>query len=444
MRDTRERGTVAAPYVPAGYALSSMALHVARPLVRPACRVRRLCGAAVVDARALSYLSGFGNHLHSEVLRGAVPRGQNSPQNCPYGLYAEKLSGTAFTAPRHQNKQSWLYRILPSVVHEPWSAVDTGSWLSSFTTTEATTPNQLRWLPPQVAPAAHTFVQGMTTLAGAGEPSLRAGIGMHVYTANAAMGDSCLVNSDGDMLLVPQEGTLSIRTEFGTLEVEPNEIAVLGRGMKFSVDVDGASRGYVLELYGRHFELPELGPIGSNGLANSADFLHPTAHYEDRSCPDGFKIFNKFAGQLFEASIAHSPYDVVGWTGNYLPYKYDLRKFMCINSVTYDHPDPSIYTVLTCPSDEPGTAIADFVVFPPRWMPAEHTFRPPWFHRNSMSEFMGMIWGNYDAKTKSATANDDGHEESGFFPVRLPFPMLWFLRSRWFLASNPLAATHPT
>jgi homogentisate 1,2-dioxygenase len=250
------------------------------------------CGVGCSDGRRpLSYLSGFGNHLHSEALRGAVPRGQNSPQVCPYGLYAEKLSGTAFTAPRHANKQSWLYRIRPSVVHQPWTAIDAGAWLSSFTTDEATTPNQLRWLPPEVVSAGaaqgegreHTFVEGMTTLAGAGEPSLRAGLGMHVYTATGSMGDSCLVNSDGDMLLVPQQGTLRIRTEFGVLEVEPNEIAVLGRGMKFSVDLvhepaaEAAEaeeaplhRGYVLEVYGRHFELPELGPIGSNGLANAA------------------------------------------------------------------------------------------------------------------------------------------------------------------------------
>ena len=199
-----------------------------RRMRHTASAIRRPGHTAAAASRPLSYLAGFGNHLHSEALKGAVPRGQNSPQNCPYGLYAEKFSGTAFTAPRHQNKQSWLYRILPSVVHEPWLPVHPGGWLSSFATTEATTPNQLRWLPPEVAPAAHTFVEGLSTLAGAGEPSLRAGIGMHVYTANASMGDACLMNSDGDMLIVPQEGTLTVRTEFGTMEVEPCEIAVLG------------------------------------------------------------------------------------------------------------------------------------------------------------------------------------------------------------------------
>eukprot|EP01048_Picozoa_sp_COSAG05_P017884 COSAG05_NODE_2520_length_2950_cov_1.329358_2_plen_269_part_00 len=236
-------------------------------------------------SRAIGYLSGFGNLLHSEALAGAVPRGQNSPVKCPYGLYAEKLSGTAFTAPRHRNMQSWLYRILPSVVHDPWKPVSSGRWLSDFNSSATTTPNQLRWLPPCISTVPHTFVTGLTTLAGAGEPTLRAGLGMHVYTANTDMTDACLVNSDGDFLIVPQEGVLTITTEFGILVVEPSEIAVVMRGMKFSVSVDGPSRGYVLEVYGRHFELPELGPIGSNGLANAADFLHPTATYEVRPRP---------------------------------------------------------------------------------------------------------------------------------------------------------------
>ena len=256
-------------------------------LLGTAVRALRACSARrqPLQTRRLNYLSGFGNLLQSEALCGAVPRGQNSPQHCPYGLYAEKLSGSAFTAPRQKNLQSWLYRILPSVVHNSWEPVDPGAWQSHFGGSDSvTTPNQLRWLPNEMGPEPHDFVAGLTTIAGAGEPSLRAGIGIHVYTANTDMGDSCLVNSDGDFLIVPQNGTLEITTEFGKLRVEPNEIAVVMRGMKFSVCVDGPSNGYVLELYGRHFELPELGPIGSNGLANAVDFLHPTACYEVCGC----------------------------------------------------------------------------------------------------------------------------------------------------------------
>jgi len=181
------------------------------------------------------------------------------------------------------------------------------------------------------------------------------------------------------------------------LDVAPGEICVVPRGMKFAVDLpDGSARGYVCENYGWPFVLPERGPVGANGFANDRDFLYPAACYEDAS--GACELVCKFVGRLYASELDHSPLDVVAWTGNSAPYKYDLGRFNVIGSISYDHPDPSIYTVLTAPSDTPGMANADFVIFPPRWQVSEDTFRPPWYHRNVMSEFMGLIRGSYDAK----------------------------------------------
>lgn len=355
------------------------------------------------------YLSGFGSHFTSEDSRfpNAVPEGQNSPQKCPYGLYAEQLSGSAFTAPRTENARSWLYRIRPSVVHQPFKRFEgTAPFLRGTGWEEQhPNPNQMRWNPFDL-PADGTevdFVAGLHTVCGAGDVRARNGLAIHVYLANCSMKNTAFYNSDGDFLIVPQQGPLDITTEFGRLYVKPNEICVIPQGIRFSVALEGPSRGYILEVYDGHFRLPDLGPIGANGLANPRDFLTPTAHFEDRSV-DGFRIVSKFQGALFVATQNHSPFDVVGWHGNYVPYKYDLARFMVINSVSFDHCDPSIFTVLTCPSNRPGTAIADFVVFPPRWSVQEHTFRPPYYHRNCMSEFMGLIFGRYEAK------------EGGFLP----------------------------
>jgi homogentisate 1,2-dioxygenase len=257
----------------------------------------------------------------------------------------------------------------------------------------------MRWFPPALPSATQQvdFLDSISTMAGIGEPCMRSGLGIHMYCCNKSMTDRAFCNADGDLLVVPQEGKLRVVTEHGVMDVEPNEIFVIQRGIRFSVHLLGSNaRGYILEVFKGHFKLPDLGPIGSNGLANPRDFKMPQAWYEDRVC--SFHVVQKFGGHLFETVLEHSPFDVVGWHGNYTPYKYDLRRFNCMNSVSFDHPDPSIYTVLTCPSDEPGTAIADFVIFPPRWMVMENSFRPPWFHRNCMSEFMGMIWGEYDAK----------------------------------------------
>jgi homogentisate 1,2-dioxygenase len=348
------------------------------------------------------YLTGFGNHFSSEALPNTLPQGQNNPQQCPRGLYAEQLSGTAFTVPRATAQRSWLYRILPSVVHKPYKQIDNNSGLltNKFENCKPN-PNQLRWNPQPFPKEPTDFVQGLITIAGAGDPSLKSGIAIHIYSANQSMQDKAFYNSDGDFLIVPQEGRLDIRTEFGMLEVFPGEICVIQRGMLFQVSLpDGPSRGYILEVYNDHFKLPDLGPIGANGLANPRDFLYPTATYEDRQCD--FRVVAKFLGQLFERTQNHSPFNVVAWHGNYAPYKYDLDKFCPMNAVLFDHPDPSIFTVLTCPSTTPGVAVADFVIFPPRWQVQEHTFRPPYYHRNCMSEYMGLIRGEYEAKKGGA------------------------------------------
>lgn len=354
---------------------------------------------ASIPRGSLGYLAGFGSEFASEALPGALPVGQNSPQICPYGLYAEQLSGTAFTVPRARNQRTWFYRIRPSVVHDRFIAIAPKGHLLGTYETAVADPNQMRWKPHPFPRHDEKldFVDGLATMMGAGDPTSKSGMAIHNYACNASMVDTAIYNSDGDFLIVPQEGTLHIQTEMGLLDVAPKEIAVIQRGIRFRVDVDGPSRGYICEIFDGHFQLPDLGPIGSNGLANSRDFLTPKAHFEDRDVD--YVLVNKFGGHLFSTLMHHSPFDVVAWHGNYAPYKYNLELFNTMNSVSFDHPDPSIYTVLTCPTASPGVALCDFVVFPPRWMVMEHTFRPPWFHRNYMTEYMGMIWGKYDAKS---------------------------------------------
>ena len=340
--------------------------------------------------------SGFGNQFSSEAVEGSLPIGRNSPQKAPRGLYAELLSGTAFTTPRALNLRTWLYRRRPSVLcgayqplEQPW--LKTGSRGGV-----AAPPNPLRWNPIAIPEQTLDFVDGLRTVVVNGDADAQTGIAAHLYLANRSMDRKAFVNADGEMLLVPQQGALTLTTEPGVLQVAPGEIALLPRGMAFSVAVDGPSRGYVCENYGAHFRLPELGPIGSNGLANARDFLAPTAAVDDR--PGAWQLVKKYGGALWSAPADASPFNVVAWHGNLVPFKYDTANFMTIGSISFDHPDPSIFTVLTSPSDTAGTANCDFVIFPPRWLVAEDTFRPPWYHRNLMSEFMGLVHGQYDAK----------------------------------------------
>ena len=351
-----------------------------------------------MSSMQLNYQSGFGNEFATESVAGALPVGRNSPQRAPHGLYAEVLSGTAFTAPRSENIRSWLYKIRPSAMHGPFKRISDGLLRSGPFDEAETPPNRLRWDPLPMEGVDADFIDGLATIAGSGDPASQAGIAVHVYRATRSMADRCFVNADGEMMIVPQQGELLVFAETGRLTVAPGEICVIPRGMKFKVELpSGPARGYVCENYGAQFRLPELGPIGSNGLANPRDFLAPVAAWEDKGATE---VVSKFMGGLWAAEWAHSPLDTVAWHGNCTAYKYDLARFMVINSVSFDHCDPSIFTVMTAPSGQPGVANVDFVIFPPRWAVAENTFRPPWFHRNYMSELMGLVHGVYDAKAE--------------------------------------------
>jgi homogentisate 1,2-dioxygenase len=380
----------------------------------------------------LRYQTGFGNEFATEAVERALPVGRNSPQKAPLGLYAEQLSGTAFTVPRSGNKRTWTYRIRPSVMHKPFERIENRGWASRFDEIDVT-PNQLRWDPMPIPDESTDFIDGITTIAGNGDVFGQTGIAIHIYALNKGMDGRYFYNADGEMLIVPEMGGLAIYTELGVIEVSPGEVCCLPRGLKFRVEIgarvssprvskgssqppraltdvratdtaaaDTVARGYICENYGAQFRLPELGPIGANGLANPRDFETPVAWYEDRE--GTFEQVAKFGGNLWSCSVDHSPLDVVAWHGNYAPYRYDLRRFNTIGSISFDHPDPSIFTVLTSPSGETGVANCDFVIFPDRWLVMEDTFRPPWYHRNTMSEYMGLIYGQYDAK------------EAGFVP----------------------------
>ncbi|MGH8211478.1 MAG: homogentisate 1,2-dioxygenase, partial [Steroidobacteraceae bacterium] len=367
---------------------------VSAPEVEGAAERRLLADS---ELAGLQYQSGFGNHFLSEALPGALPQ-QNSPQRCPYGLYAEQISGTAFTAPRAANRRSWLYRIRPAVLYRPLRRADNGHITSHFADVE-TPPNPLRWNPIPIPSEPTDFIDGLITMAGNGGPHEQTGCGIHVYAANRSMSSRAFYDADGELLVVPQQGRLGVMTELGRLLVEPREIVVIPRGVRFRIELpDGAAHGYVCENFGAPLRLPDLGPIGSNGLAGERDFCAPVAWYEDRD--ERYELVAKFGGALWSAQMDHSPFNVVAWRGNYVPYKYDLRRFNAIGSISFDHPDPSIYLVLQSITDTPGVDSLDFVIFPPRWVAMEHTFRPPWFHRNVASEFMGLIHGTYDAKAE--------------------------------------------
>jgi len=348
------------------------------------------------DAEAM--MTGFANHFATEAVPGALPVGRNSPQRLPFGLYAEQISATAFTAPRSENRRSWLYRLRPSAGHPQFSRYARDLPLAAGPFNDAGAgPNRQRWDPLEIPAQPTDFVDGLVTFCGNGDVGMGVGVAVHLYACNRSMEARAFSNADGELLIVPQLGALRIDSEFGKIGVSPGQAALIPRGVRFRVALaDAQARGYICENYGNLFRLPELGPIGSNGLANPRDFETPVAWFEDVDGP--YALIHKFQGALWATTLDHSPFDVVAWHGNLAPYRYDLARFNAINSVSFDHPDPSIFTVLTSPSDTPGTANCDFVIFPPRWIVSEDTFRPPWFHRNVMSEYMGLIEGAYDAK----------------------------------------------
>nr|WP_299858091.1 homogentisate 1,2-dioxygenase [Sphingomonas bacterium] len=392
-------------------------------------------------------MTGFGNHFATEAVAGALPVGRNSPQKPPFGLYAEQLSGTAFTAPRHENRRSWLYRLRPSAAHPAFTRY-TGAKLFAPGVSEAPlAPNRLRWSALDLEDA--DWLDSLTTMlvAGDGGPANQAGVAMHVYRASRDMVNRAFVSADGEMLILPEQGALRLLTELGRIDVAPGQVALIPRGVRFRVELpDGKARGYVAENHGAPFRLPDLGPIGSNGLANPRDFETPVASHED--VEGDYELVQKFLGTLWTTQLGRSPLDVVAWHGNYAPWRYDLARFNTIGSISFDHPDPSIFTVLTSPSDVPGTANADFVIFPPRWLVAEDTFRPPWFHRNTMSECMGLLYGAYDAKAEGFqpgalslhnqmsghgpdVASWKGASEAELKPHKIDGTMAFMVESRW-------------
>jgi homogentisate 1,2-dioxygenase len=394
----------------------------------------------------LQYQTGFGAHFATEAVAGALPEGRNSPQQPAFGLYAEQVSGTAFTAPRHENRRSWLYRMRPTADHRPFTPYQGAGRFAPRRLDEPLAPNRLRWDPPTDLPADCDFVDGMVTMLANRDPADLEGVAVHLYRASKSMVDRVFANADGEMLLIPQAGALHLVTELGRIDVAPGSIALIPRGIRFRVEVEGEARGYVAENHGAMFRLPELGPIGSNGLANARDFETPVAAFEDVQRP--CELIQKYLGNLWTTTLDHSPLDVVAWHGNFAPWRYELKRFNTIGSISFDHPDPSIFTVLTSPSDVPGRANADFVIFPPRWLVAEGTFRPPWFHRNVMSEAMGLIHGAYDAKADGFAPGGlslhnlmSGHgpdvaswkaaSEAELKPVKLDSTMAFMVESCW-------------
>ncbi|MEM6587070.1 MAG: homogentisate 1,2-dioxygenase [Pseudomonadota bacterium] len=348
------------------------------------------------------YMPGWGNDFETEALPDALPKGMNSPQKCNYGLYGEQLSGTAFTAKRPE--RTWCYRIRPSVKHtHRFEKIDLPYWKSApHIDPDVASLGQYRWDPVPLETAVQeglSWMTGMRTMTTAGDVNTQTGMAGHIYLVTQSMVDDYFYSADSELLVVPQEGQLRFLTELGVIDVAPKEIAIIPRGLVYRVELlEGPARGFVCENYGQKFDLPDRGPIGANCMANPRDFKAPVAAFEDRDAPSTVTI--KWCGQFHRTKIGHSPLDVVAWHGNYAPYKYDLGTYCPVGAVLFDHPDPSIFTVLTAPSGEAGTANIDFVLFRDRWQVSEDTFRPPWYHKNVMSELMGNIYGQYDAKPK--------------------------------------------
>ena len=410
---------------------------------------------------AVRYQSGFLNHFVSEAVPGALPQGRNSPQHPMLGLYAEQFSGTAFTAPRGDNRKAWFYRRRPAAAHAPFRPWQGAPLLRSAPFTEVpANPNRLRWNPLALPGTPTDWLDGLVTLGGNGDVATSSGIAIHLYAANTSMTGRAVQFSDGELLIVPQQGAVHLVTEMGRMDVAPGMIAVIPRGLRFRVDLpDGTARGYVCENYGAPFRLPELGPIGANGLAAPRDFETPVAWFDPADAP--CELVQKFQGGLWVTDLPHSPFDVAAWHGNLAPCSYDLARFNTMGTVSFDHPDPSIFTVLTSPSEQPGTANCDFVIFPPRWMVAEDTFRPPWFHRNLMSECMGLVRGSYDAKESGGfepggaslhnqfsahgpdVAATDKAMATHLAPVKLDDTLAFMLESRWVIRPTAWAMATP-
>jgi homogentisate 1,2-dioxygenase len=408
----------------------------------------------VTNVNELRYQTGFGAHFESEAVAGALPKGRNSPQRPAYGLYAEQLSGSAFTAPRHENRRSWLYRMRPTADHLPFAPYDGSKLFAQPAAGGPIAPNRLRWDPPADLPDGTDFVDGLVTMMVNRDPSELTGVAIHLYRASRSMKGRVLVDADGELLIIPQSGTLRLFTEMGRMDLAPGWVGIVPRGVRFRVELDGEARGYVAENHGAMFRLPELGPIGSNGLANARDFETPVAAFEDSDEP--CEVIQKYQGALWVTTLDHSPLDVVAWHGNLAPCRYELARFNAIGTVSFDHPDPSIFTVLTSPSETPGRSNADFVIFPPRWMVGEDTFRPPWFHRNVMSEAMGLIHGDYDAKAEGFRPGGlslhnlmSGHgpdveswrkaSDAELKPVRIEGTMAFMVESCWPYRPTPFA-----
>ena len=348
------------------------------------------------------YQPGFGNRFATEAIPGVLPQACNTPQRCKYDLISEQLNGTPFVSPRASLLHAWFYRIHPSVAHRPFKRLpkqpDLEATFSPLNPNVEFSPQDLGWdqfsIPSTAEGDEIDFVDVLKTIGGHGDPTVKEGLAVHVYLANAPMRNRAFCNNDGDMLILPQEGRLDIQTEFGRLMARPGELVVIQAGMRFTVTLpDGVGRGYIQEIYGSHYELPELGPVGSNGMALPRDFEIPVASFDVDLSP--WEMVVKLAGQLFAYSQDHTPYDVVAWHGNYAPYKYAMEKFVASATVDRDQSDPSIYCVLTARSKIPGVALSDFLVFTPKWSVTRNTFRPPYYHRNVATEIMGMMYGTW-------------------------------------------------
>lgn len=363
--------------------------EVATPVPQELLRSARGAAAEATDA---SYLSGFGNEHATEALPGALPVGRNSPQKLPYGLYAEQVNGSAFTVPRSENQRSWLYRIYPTAAAQGAWARTHNERLDESDEPLETSPERCRWRPWTAEVGEIDFVDGLFRLCQSGGARERRGMSLYVYAANRSMRNRVFSSVDGELIILPQQGSIRVRTEMGNLRVEPGEMVLLPRGIRFSVELQGdACKGFVCENLGMAFRLPERGLIGANGLANARDFLAPVAAYEVDDTR--FESIAKFGGRIWSSTLSRTPFDVVAWHGTYAPFKYDMRRFNAVHSVSYDHTDPSVFTALTSPSGIAGVANVDFAVLPPRWIVANETFRPPYYHRNIMSEIVVSLRG---------------------------------------------------